>query len=310
MPSLRLIFMGTPDFAVPCLSELLVEGHDVAAVYSQPPRKAGRGMSEKPSPVHAFAAEAGLPVLTPRNFRSAKAQEQFVALDADVAVVVAYGLILPRAVLEAPRCGCLNIHASLLPRWRGAAPIQRAIMAGDAETGVMIMRMEEGLDTGPICMSERVPISPDVTAGELHNELATRGAKLIASALRLLETEGLECAPQSGQGVTYAAKISNEETRIDWTQPAAEVHNRIRALSPYPGAWFEALLAGRPERVKALRSVLVPGRGEPGQVIDGMLTVACGQGAIQLTQLQRAGRKPMASAEFLRGFPIGRGTTF
>ncbi len=310
MPSLRIIFMGTPDFAVPVLSEILVEGYDVCAVYTQPPRPAGRGMEPRKSAVHAFADEAGLPVFTPRSLRKPKAQAEFAAHNADVAVVVAYGLILPRAILDAPRFGCLNVHASLLPRWRGAAPIQRAIMAGDSETGVMVMRMDEGLDTGPVGLAERVPITQDMTAGELHDELAMAGSHLIVRALKLLEAGELGFVPQPQQGVTYAAKITNEETRIDWTQTATDVHNRIRGLSPYPGSWFEALIGGRPERVKVLRSVLVPGKGEPGTVIDNMLTVACGQNAVRLTQIQRAGRKPMSTADFLRGVPLGKGSVF
>ncbi len=310
MPALRIIFMGTPDFAVPVLSEILVEGYDIAAVYTQPPRQAGRGMEPRKSAVHAFAEEAGLPVFTPKSLRRPQVQAEFAAHDADVAVVVAYGLILPKAILESPRYGCLNVHASLLPRWRGAAPIQRAIMAGDTETGVMVMRMDEGLDTGPVCLAERVPITPDMTAGELHDELAMLGAKLIVRALKLLEAGELKFMPQPERGVTYAAKITNEETRIDWTQSATDVHNRIRGLSPHPGSWFEALIGGKPERIKVLRSVVVPGRGEPGTLIDNMLTVACGQNAVRLTQVQRAGRKPMASADFLRGVPLGRGSVF
>jgi methionyl-tRNA formyltransferase len=302
--------MGTPDFAVPVLSEILVEGYDIAAVYTQPPRQAGRGMEPRKSAVHAFAEEAGLPVFTPKSLRKPQVQAEFAAHDADVAVVVAYGLILPKAILESPRYGCLNVHASLLPRWRGAAPIQRAIMAGDTETGVMVMRMDEGLDTGPVCLAERVPITPDMTAGELHDELAMLGAKLIVRALKLLEAGELKFMPQPERGVTYAAKITNEETRIDWTQSATDVHNRIRGLSPHPGSWFEALIGGKPERIKVLRSVVVPGRGEPGTLIDNMLTVACGQNAVRLTQVQRAGRKPMASADFLRGVPLGRGSVF
>jgi len=310
MPALRIIFMGTPDFAVPVLSEILVEGYDIAAVYTQPPRQAGRGMEPRKSAVHAFAEEAGLPIFTPKSLKKPQIQAEFAAHDADVAVVVAYGLILPKAILESTRYGCLNVHASLLPRWRGAAPIQRAIMAGDSETGVMVMRMDEGLDTGPVCLAERVPITPDMTAGELHDELAMLGAKLIVRALKLLEAGELKFMPQPERGVTYAAKITNEETRIDWTQSATDVHNHIRGLSPHPGSWFEALIGGKPERIKVLRSVVVPGRAEPGTLIDNMLTVACGQNAVRLTQVQRAGRKPMASADFLRGVPLGKGSVF
>ncbi len=310
MIPLRVIFMGTPDFAVPPLSELVALGHDVLAVYSQPPRPAGRGMAARKSPVQHFAEEAGIPVFTPKSLRSAEVQNEFYAHDADVAVVAAYGLILPKPILEAPRYGCLNIHASLLPRWRGAAPIQRAIMAGDAETGVLIMQMDEGLDTGPVCMGERLPIGPDMTAGELHDELSLKGAKLIARALDRLGQGRLQCRPQPSQGVTYAAKITKDEERIDWSLPAVEVHDKIRALSPHPGAWFEALLAGRRERIKVLRSIVVQGRGEPGRLLDSQLTVACGQHAVRFTRVQRSGKKPMLGAEFLRGFPLAQGTHF
>jgi len=310
MPKLRVVFMGTPDFSVPTLSEIVCAGHDLAAVYTQPPRRAGRGMDLRLSPVQKFADEAGIPVYTPKSFRKAEAVEALAALDADVAVVVAYGLILPRLVLETPVHGCLNLHASLLPRWRGAAPIQRAIMAGDTETGATVMRMDEGLDTGPICMMERVQIGADMTAGELHDELAFTGASLMGRALDALARGNLECRPQPKRGATYAAKISKEEARIRWEAPAQEVHNRIRAMSPYPGAWFEALLGGRPERVRVLRSVCVKGRGEPGQLLDNQLTVACGTQAVRLTRVQRAGKRPMSGTEFLRGFPLGKGTHF
>jgi len=310
MPKLRVVFMGTPDFSVPTLSEIVCAGHDLAAVYTQPPRRAGRGMDLRLSPVQKFADEAGIPVYTPKSFRKAEAVEALAALDADVAVVVAYGLILPRLVLETPVHGCLNLHASLLPRWRGAAPIQRAIMAGDTETGATVMRMDEGLDTGPICMMERVQIGADMTAGELHDELAFTGASLMGRALDALARGNLECRPQPKRGATYAAKISKEEARIRWDAPAQEVHNRIRAMSPYPGAWFEALLGGRPERVRVLRSVCVKGRGEPGQLLDNQLTVACGTQAVRLTRVQRAGKRPMSGTEFLRGFPLGKGTHF
>jgi methionyl-tRNA formyltransferase len=310
MTRLRIVFMGTPDFAVPALSEIVAAGHDVAAIYSQPPRPAGRGMAARKSPVHHFAEEAGIPVFTPPSLRKAEVQNQFCALDADVCVVAAYGLILPKAILDAPPYGCLNIHASLLPRWRGAAPIQRAVMAGDTETGVVIMRMEEGLDTGPVSLWERMPIGPDMTAGELHDELSLKGARLIGQALVLLPQGQLRFSAQRQDGVTYAEKISKEEMRIDWRRPAIEVHNRIRALSPHPGAWFEALLSGRTERIKVLRSVIVPARAEPGRLLDAQLTVACGQQAVRLTRVQRSGKKPMLGAEFLRGFPLGRGTHF
>jgi len=310
MTPLRVIFMGTPDFSVPALSEIVAAGHDVLAVYTQPPRPAGRGMAARKSPVQHFAEEAGIPVMAPRSLKSANVQNQFYAHGADVAVVAAYGLILPKAILEAPRSGCLNIHASLLPRWRGAAPIQRAVMAGDPETGVCIMQMDEGLDTGPVCMGERIGIGQDMTAGELHDELSLMGARLIAEALKRLSEGRLRSRAQPQQGVTYAAKIRKGEERIDWSLPAVDVHNRIRAFSPSPGAWFEALLSGKPERIKVLRSVVVPGRAEPGQMIDTQLTVACSSMAVRLTRVQRAGRRPMLGAEFLRGFPLGKGTHF
>jgi methionyl-tRNA formyltransferase len=310
MEPLRIIYMGTPDFAVPPLSEIVADGHDVLAVYSQPPRRAGRGMVTRKSPVQAFAEEAGIPVLTPATLKDPAVQQQFYAHDADVAVVAAYGLILPKPILDAPEYGCLNIHASLLPRWRGAAPINRAVMAGDRASGVAIMKMDEGLDTGPVCLGERITIGVDMTAGELHDELSLLGAKLISHALALLSEGQLTFRPQPKEGVTYAHKLKNEEQRVDWSRPAQEVHNQIRGLSPSPGAWFEALLSGSRERIKVLRSVVVPGRGEPGTLLDSQLTVACGQQAVRLTRVQRAGRKPMLGAEFLRGFPLAKGTHF
>jgi methionyl-tRNA formyltransferase len=298
---LRLVFMGTPDFAVPTLAAVLGAGHDVAAVYTRPPRAAGRGQHERRSPVHDFAAGVGLPVVTAASLREASAQRDFAAVAADTAVVVAYGLILPKPVLAAPPLGCFNLHASLLPRWRGAAPINRAIMAGDAETGVMVMKMEEGLDTGPIAMAERVPIGDDMTAGELHDELARRGADLVVRALGAIERGSLILTPQAAGGVTYAAKIDNAETRIDWTQPWKRVHDRIRGLSPYPGAWCEIARDGEPARVKVLRTTRGGGSGAPGIVLDEALTVACGEGAVRIVQLQRAGRQAMTAEEFLRG---------
>jgi methionyl-tRNA formyltransferase len=310
MMPLRIIFMGTPDFAVPPLSEIVAAGHDVLAVYTQPPRPAGRGMAVRKSAVHHFAEEAGIPVFSPKTLKSPQVQNEFYAHDADVAVVAAYGLILPRAILESPRFGCLNIHASLLPRWRGAAPIQRAIMAGDSHSGVVIMKMDEGLDTGPVCLGERIAIGPEMTSGELHDELSLLGAKLISRALDWLALGRLKSRPQPEQGVTYAAKISKGLERIDWALPANEVHDRIRALSPHPGAWFEALLGGRRERIKVLRSVVVPARGEPGVLLDSQLTIACGQHAVRFTRVQRAGKKPTLGAEFLRGFPLAKGTHF
>jgi methionyl-tRNA formyltransferase len=305
---LRIVFMGTPDFAVPTLAEILAAGHDVVAVYTQPPRPAGRGMGERKSPVHVYAESNGIPVFTPKSLRGEAEQEIFRSLDADVGVVVAYGLILPKPILEAPRYGCLNLHASRLPRWRGAAPIQRAIMAGDTETAVMVMQMDEGLDTGPILLAERVPIGPNTTAGELHDELARVGASLMVRALAALERGSLDATPQSEEGVTYAAKIDKAEARIDFTRPAREVHDLIRGLSPLPGAWFEAGPEGRRERIKVLRSELADGDGPPGTVLDDRLTVACGEGAVRLTLLQRAGRKPMSAEEFLRGFDLPAGT--
>lgn len=304
---LRIVFMGTPDFAVPTLAEILAAGHDVVAVYTRPPRPAGRGMGERKSPVHLYAESNGIPVFTPKSLRGAAEQEIFRSLDADAGVVVAYGLILPKPILEAPRYGCLNLHASRLPRWRGAAPIQRAIMAGDTETAAMVMRMDEGLDTGPILLAERVPIGPNATAGELHDELARVGASLMVRALAALERGSLDATSQSEEGVTYAAKIDKAEARIDFTRPAREVHNLIRGLSPLPGAWFEAGPEGRRERIKVLRSELADGDGPPGTVLDDRLTVACGERAVRLVLLQRAGRKPMSAEEFLRGFNLPAG---
>jgi methionyl-tRNA formyltransferase len=301
---MRIVFFGTPQFAVPTLSEIVGQGHDVAAVYTQPPRAAGRGMAERKSAVHEIADRLGIPVFTPFTLKSPEEATRFAALEPEAGVVVAYGQILPRAFLEAPPNGCLNLHGSLLPRGRGAAPIQRAIMAGDAETGVMVMRMEPGLDTGPVAMSERVAIGPDVTAGELSGRLATLGADLMVRALGALSRGALGFTPQSAEGVTYAKKIEKTETRIDWSRPAAEVHNHIRGLSPDPGAWFD--LAG--DRVKVLRSTLAAGSGAPGAVLDASLTVACGTGAIRLLNLQRAGKGAMAVADFLRGNQIAPGT--
>jgi methionyl-tRNA formyltransferase len=298
---LRLVFMGTPDFAVPTLVELLGQGHDIAAVYTREPRKAGRGMSLTPSPVEREARRFGLPVLTPKSLRSEDAQAAFRAHNADAAVVVAYGLILPKPVLEAPRLGCMNVHASLLPRWRGAAPINRAIMAGDIESGVTVMQMEEGLDTGPVAMAERVPIAADATAGELHDLLSRLGADLMGRALGAIERGALRFTPQPEAGVTYAAKIDKAETRIDWSRPWQEVHNHCRGLSPFPGAWFEIGTGKEAVRVKVLRTTRGGGSGAPGAVIDDRLTVACGQGSVRLIELQRAGRQPMRADEFLRG---------
>jgi methionyl-tRNA formyltransferase len=304
---LRIVFMGTPDFAVPTLMEILSAGHEVVAAYTQPPRSAGRGLEPRRSPVHAYAESSGIPVYTPATLKNPEAQETFRQHRADVGVVVAYGLLLPKPVLEAPVAGCLNLHASALPRWRGAAPIQRAIMAGDRETAVMVMRMDEGLDTGPICLAEHVPIGPNTTAGELHDELARIGASLMVRALAALERGSLEAVPQSAEGVTYAAKIRNEETRIDFSRDAPAVHNQIRGLSPHPGAWFDAGPGHGHERIKVLRSELAVGQGAPGEVLDDALLVACGRGAVRLLELQRPGKKPMPADAFLRGFRIARG---
>ena len=305
---LRIIFMGTPDFAVPTLRAILEAGHEVVAVYSQPPRAAGRGMALRKSPVQQAAEETGLAVLTPERLKSAEESARFASLTPDVAVVVAYGLILPKPILDAPKYGALNLHASLLPRWRGAAPINRAIMAGDTETGVAVMRITEGLDAGPVCLEARAPIGADETAGELHDALATRGARLMVHALSALEGGGLDCRPQAEGGVTYAEKIDPAETRIDWSRPAHEVHNLIRGLSPYPGAWFEIDLNGKPERIKALRSTLANGSGAPGLALDNKLTIACGEGAVRLVEVQRAAKRPMSADDFLRGATIAHGT--
>lgn len=298
---MRIAFFGTPAFAVPTLSEIVGHSHEVAAVYTQPPRAAGRGMAERRSPVHEMADRFGLPVFTPDRLKAEGEASRFAALGVDVGVVVAYGKILPQAFLDAPANGCLNLHASLLPRWRGAAPIARAIMAGDAETGVMVMRMEAGLDTGPIAMSERLAILPASTAGELTARLATLGADLMVRALAALSRGGLSIVPQAADGVTYATKLDKGETSIDWSRPAEAVHNHIRGLSPEPGAWFEVGLGKAPERIKVLRSQLAEGGGAPGTVLDGELTVACGSGAVRLLQVQRAGKQPVTAAEFLRG---------
>ncbi|WP_192249307.1 methionyl-tRNA formyltransferase [Mesorhizobium silamurunense] len=305
---LRVIFMGTPDFSVPTLSAIAEAGHDIAAVYTQPPRAAGRrGLELTPSPVQREAERLGLEVRTPASLKGEAEQQSFAALRADVAVVVAYGLLLPKPVLEATKLGCLNGHASLLPRWRGAAPIQRAIMAGDAETGMMVMRMEEGLDTGPVAMVEKSPIGPDMTAGELHDRLMAIGASLMVEALTRLGINCLTFTQQAAEGVTYARKIDKSETRVDWTRPAGEVHNHIRGLSPFPGAWCEVEIGGRMERLKLLRSTLSNGVGESGGILDDRLTVACGSGAVRLVEVQRAGGRPAAAQEFLRGAKIEKG---
>jgi methionyl-tRNA formyltransferase len=305
---LTIVFMGTPDFAVPTLQAIAGAGHHVVAVYTRAPRPAGRGMAERRSAVHAVAERLGVPVLTPARLRDPADQATFAAHGADVAVVVAYGLILPTPVLEAPRHGCLNLHASLLPRWRGAAPINRAVMAGDDETGAMVMRMDEGLDTGPVCLAERTPIGPDETAGELHDRLAPLGAALMVRALAALEAGRLECTPQPADGVTYAAKLTNAETRIDWSLPAETVHDHVRGLSPFPGAFCEIERAGKAERLKVLRTAVAEGSGAPGTALDDALTIACGTGAVRLVTVQRAGKGPMPAADFLRGTPVAAGT--
>jgi methionyl-tRNA formyltransferase len=296
--------MGTPDFAVPTLVELAARGHDVAAVYTRAPKPAGRGMEMQVTPVEREARRFGLPVFTPKTLRDADAQETFRAHRADAAVVVAYGLILPKPVLDAPKLGCFNVHASLLPRWRGAAPINRAVMAGDAESGVTIMQMDEGLDTGAMAMAERTPIAPDMTAGDLHGVLSRLGADLMPRALAAAERSSLTLTPQPADGVIYAEKISKSETRIDWTRPWQEVHDHIRGLSPFPGAWFE--IDG--VRVKALRSTKGEGAGASGIALDDRLTIACGDGSVRLLQVQRAGRQPMSAEEFLRGTKVEKGT--
>jgi len=300
---MRLAFMGTPDFAVPTLSELIGQGHEIACVYSQPPRPKGRGLASEPSPVAKIAGTYCLPVRMPLSLRDAQAQAEFAALDLDAAVVVAYGLLLPKAILDAPKLGCFNLHGSLLPRWRGAAPIQRAIMAGDSETGVMAMRMEEGLDTGPVLMAERTPIGRK-TYGELQGELSWLGADLMARAMSALSLGQAVETPQAESGVTYAKKILKEEARIDWSKSAREIDCLIRGLSPIPGAWCEA----KGERLKILYAEPVPGNGAPGEVLDDQLTIACVDGALRLARLQRAGKSPMNAEELLRGFTLTKGT--
>jgi methionyl-tRNA formyltransferase len=301
---MRIAFMGTPDFAVPLLAELIAQGHDIAAVYSQPPRPKGRGLQEEPSPVAKLALSHGLVVRTPVSLRKEEAQAEFAARDLDVAVVAAYGLILPKAILDAPRRGCLNLHGSLLPRWRGAAPVQRAVMAGDAETGVMVMRMEEGLDTGPVLMTATTPIGRK-TAGELTDELADVGADLMAYCLKALERGPVPEVPQPEEGITYAKKILKEEARIDWTKSAREIDCHIRGLSPWPGAWTEA----NGERLKILYAEPVNAISTtPGEVLDDQLTIACGSGAVRLVRLQRPGKAAMNAVDLLRGWTLAIGT--
>jgi methionyl-tRNA formyltransferase len=301
---LRLIFMGTPEFSVPTLLELVAYGHDIAAVYTRAPRPGGRGMKLQPTPVEVEARRLGIPVLTPKTLKTPDALQEFRAHEADAAVVVAYGMILPQAILDAPKLGCFNLHASLLPRWRGAAPINRAIMAGDAQSGVMVMKMDAGLDTGDVAMAERLPITDAMTASDLHDALARLGADLMVRAMAALERGALQLTRQGEEGVTYAAKIEKAEARIDWSKGAREVLRHIHGLSPFPGAWSEIAGDGDAARVKILRCELANGAGAPGIVLDDQLTVACGEGAIRIVELQRAGKAPMKAAEFLRGTPL------
>ncbi|MAF49045.1 MAG: methionyl-tRNA formyltransferase [Rhodospirillaceae bacterium] len=301
---LRLAFMGSPDFSVPILGKLIAAGHRINAVYCQPPRAAGRGQKQTPVPVHAYAEARGLEVRTPESPKDTAVQEEFKALDLDAAVVAAYGLILPKAILDAPRMGCINVHASLLPRWRGAAPIQRAILAGDSETGVTIMQMDEGLDTGPELMRESVAITGETTGQSLHDTLAAVGAALIVKALDGLEDGSLTPRPQPEAGVTYAGKLHRSEARIDWRRAAPEIERQVRAFTPWPGSWFEQGGA----RLSVLGLEVAPGAGPPGEVLDDALLVACGDGAVRITRLQRSGGAPMGSEEFLRGRPIPAGT--
>ena len=304
---MRIAFLGTPDFAVPALAELAAAGHEIAAVYAQPPAPRGRGHEVRPSPVQAFAQSLGLQVRTPASMRDPETIAAFQALDLDAAVVVAYGQILPAAVLDAPRLGSFNLHGSLLPRWRGAAPIQRAVMAGDAVTGVQVMRMTEGLDEGPILLSEPVRIGPLDTAGTMHDRLSAVGAHLLPRALAAIERGNLQPTPQAAEGVTYAKKIKPAEARIDWSAPAAEVDGKIRGLSPFPGAWFEAPSDKGVVRVKALLSRLEEGEAQPGMVLDGHLLIACGSGAVRLLTVQREGKAAQDAQTFLRGFPLAPG---
>ena len=305
--SLRTIFMGTPDFAVPTLSALLGHGHEIVACYSRAPAPAGRGMALRLSPVHQAAERFGIPVLTPSTLRTPEALDEFRSHQADVAIVVAYGMLLPKDILDVPPLGCLNLHASLLPRWRGAAPIQRAIMAGDPETGVAVMKMAEGLDTGPVGMVERLVIAPELNAGEAHEILARLGADLMVRALAALGRGGLSFREQSTEGVTYARKISNDECKIDWSASAQTIHDHIRGLAPFPGAYTMIDLGKGPERVKILRATITEGAGAPGQILDDALTIACGNGALRLLDLQRAGAKALPVDLFLRGVSLPAG---
>ncbi|KPF47312.1 methionyl-tRNA formyltransferase [Rhizobium sp. AAP43] len=310
--ALRIIFMGTPDFSVATLKALHAAGHQIVMAYTQPPRPGGRrGLDLQKSPVHQAAESLGVEVRHPVNFRDKADVDAFVALEADVAVVVAYGLLLPQSILDGTRLGAYNGHASLLPRWRGAAPIQRAIMAGDAETGMMVMKMDKGLDTGPVALTRKLTIAPDMTAGELHDALSLIGAEAMVEAIGLLEEGRLDTVSQPDDGVLYAAKIDKAETRVDFSRPATDVHNHIRGLSPFPGAWTEIEVNGKPERVKLLGSHLeqaVGALGAPGTVVDDRLTIACGTGSVSLVRLQKAGGKPLPGEDFLRGTPVAKGT--
>src|SRR5437899_7884288 len=308
---LRLIFMGTPEFSVPTLLELVAHGHEIVAVYTRAPKPGGRrGLQLQPTPVEEAARKLGLPVLTPKTLKTEEALDEFRAFDADAAVVVAYGMILPQAILDAPKLGCYNLHASLRPRWRGAAPINRAIMAGDAESGVMVMKMDIGLDTGDVAMAERLAITDTMTAADLHDALAPLGADLMVRAMGGLARGGLQLQKQSEDGVTYAAKIEKAEARIDWQRPAREVLRHIHGLSPFPGAWCEIASDGEPARIKILRCEPADGSGPPGEALDDRLTIACGSGAIRILELQRAGKAPMKAADFLRGTPLRAGARF
>jgi methionyl-tRNA formyltransferase len=305
---LRLIFMGTPEFAVPTLLELVAHGHEIVAVYTRAAKPGGRGMKLQPSPVEVEARRLGIPVATPATLKTPEALEAFRAHNADAAVVVAYGMILPKTILDTPRLGCFNLHASLLPRWRGAAPINRAIMEGDSETGVMVMKMDAGLDTGDVAMAERMTITDVMTAADVHDALAWLGADLMVRAMGALERGKLQLSKQGDQGVTYAAKIEKAEARIDWNKPARAVLRHIHGLSPFPGAWCEMAIEGEPARVKILRCELAGGPGAAGEVLDDHLTVACKEGALRILELQRAGKAPMKAEEFLRGTPLKAGT--
>jgi methionyl-tRNA formyltransferase len=302
--SLRLIFMGTPDFSVPTLLELVAHGHEIAAVYTRAAKPAGRGMKLQATPVEQEARRLGIAVETPTTLKTPDALEAFRAHDADAAVVVAYGMILPQAILDTPKLGCFNLHASLLPRWRGAAPINRAIMAGDAETGVMVMKMDAGLDTGDVAMAERIAITDAMTASDLHDALARLGGDLMVRAIGALERGMLQLTKQSEQDVTYAAKIDKAEARIDWSRPARAVLRHIHGLSPFPGAWCEIPIEGQPVRVKILRCAIADGAGEAGELLDDRLGIACGEGVVRILELQRAGKAPMKAEEFLRGTPL------